>query len=105
MCRKSNESRQIIMTSLSYDDLEDMIMASVSACFRSFKNEMMGEQNIKGPKTREYLSTREAATYLRISVPTLRRKAKSGEIPSFSTGGKVLFVKEDLEKFLTPRTI
>ena len=46
------------------------------------------------------LSTNELATYLRLKPVTIRRKAKTGEIPSLKIGNRLRFNKKQIDKWL-----
>lgn len=47
------------------------------------------------------LSLREAARFLDYSEQTMYRKVSDGEIPYSKQGGKLFFVKKDLEEWAT----
>jgi excisionase family DNA binding protein len=49
------------------------------------------------------LSTRDAAVYLSISLPTLFRITRSGELPHLRIGRVIRYRVEDLEAFLESR--
>ena len=51
------------------------------------------------------LSTREAARYLNISLPTMYRLLKAGELPYLRIGRILRFRLEDLDRFLESRVI
>jgi len=44
----------------------------------------------------EFLTLREAATFLKISVATLNRVMREGKIPTYKIGGRRLFDKVEL---------
>jgi excisionase family DNA binding protein len=46
------------------------------------------------------LTTREAAQYLKISLPTLHRRVRAGGIPYLRIGRSLRFRVEDLDAFL-----
>lgn len=48
----------------------------------------------------EILTVKEAAQYLKLSVVTIRRLIKKGEIPHFKIGDAVRIDKQDLDKYL-----
>jgi excisionase family DNA binding protein len=54
---------------------------------------------------RDWLTTKEAAEYLRVHVNTVRRWAREGAIPAVKLGnrGGFRFRREDLERFLEQR--
>lgn len=49
------------------------------------------------------LSTREAAAYLSISLPTLFRLLKANQLPHLRIGRSIRFRPEDLDAFLAAR--
>jgi excisionase family DNA binding protein len=49
-----------------------------------------------------WLTTKEAASYLRVSQMTLFRWVKSGKLNSYKLGNAVRFTKEDLEAVAKP---
>jgi len=53
---------------------------------------------------KEVLTTREAAAYLSISLPTLFRLTRAGELPHLRIGRVLRYRREDLEAFLESRT-
>jgi excisionase family DNA binding protein len=55
------------------------------------------------PPPREWLSLREAATILGISVDTLRRSVSSGKLPASRLGRRLIRVRiTDLERLYRP---
>ena len=46
------------------------------------------------------MNVREAAAFLRVSTPTIYRLRKSGKIPFFKIGARVLFSRERLCEYL-----
>ncbi len=46
------------------------------------------------------MNVREAAAFLRVSTPTIYRLRKSGKIPFFKIGARVLFSRERLYEYL-----
>jgi len=49
------------------------------------------------------LSTKDAAAYLSISLPTLFRLTRSGELPHLRIGRVIRYRVEDLDSFLAER--
>ncbi len=43
----------------------------------------------------------EAAVYLHLSVETVKRKARAGEVPAAKTGRKWIFLRADLDAWLS----
>ena len=52
---------------------------------------------------KKYLSPRDAAAYLGIAVPTLRRFSGERKIASCKCGGSLKFLREDLDAFVIRR--
>jgi excisionase family DNA binding protein len=46
------------------------------------------------------MTVREAAAFLRVSTPTIFRLRKSGKIPFFKIGARILFSRERLCQYL-----
>jgi len=46
------------------------------------------------------LTTREAAQYLRVSLPTINRRVRSGELPYIRMGRSLRFRLADLDAYL-----
>ena len=46
------------------------------------------------------MTLKEVCAYLRISVRTVHRRIKSGELPALKVGGQWRFKREDIEKYL-----
>lgn len=49
---------------------------------------------------KEMLSVSEACEFLRVSQPTLYRYIRKGDVPALKVGGKWLFHKESLGKWV-----
>ena len=49
---------------------------------------------------KRYFTIAEAAKYLTITRATLHRHVKGGEIPSYKIGGRRIFDKVDLDKWV-----
>ena len=48
----------------------------------------------------EFLTLKEAASFLKISVATLNRVMREGKIPSYKIGGRRLFDKAELVEWV-----
>lgn len=55
-------------------------------------------------KTKDILTRKQAARELGISLVTLWKLDKSGELPASRIGVKVIYTREQLEKFLEKNT-
>lgn len=49
----------------------------------------------------EILSKEEAAARLKVSAKTVDRRIKSGKIPAFKEGGRVIIYECDLEEYIS----
>ena len=49
----------------------------------------------------EYLTRKEAASQLRITLPTLNKYTKGGNLKGYKINGRVLYRKEDIQSALT----
>ncbi|MDO4630851.1 MAG: helix-turn-helix domain-containing protein [Corynebacterium sp.] len=57
------------------------------------------------PTISPYMTGREAADYLRSSVRTIQRYAQEGKLSRVRlTGGKVLYIREELEALVEKHT-
>ena len=72
-------------------ELEHLIFQSIFSALSEFQNQK---------KVKENLSISEAAEYLSLSVSSVERKKRSGEIKFSKLGGRIVFKKSDLDKYL-----
>ena len=82
----------ILIRNLTVDELKDIIGVIV-------KEEIQLASTIKKNETK-YLTRKEAATFLKISLPTLNNYTKIGIVSGFRIGTRVLYKSEDLESNL-----
>jgi excisionase family DNA binding protein len=54
---------------------------------------------VRNVEIKEYMTTREAAHYLNLSVTALARKAKRGELGAFKQGRGYLFPRSEIERY------
>jgi len=83
-----------IIMSLNSDELKTLIVDAVKHAHEEITNGVVVEDN------EDYLSQREAAKFLRISLPTIINWKKTNKIPYYQEGRKVLFKKSELLKVL-----
>ncbi len=76
--------------SLNNDELKSLIVDAVKHAHQEINNGVV----IEGPE--DYLDQREAAKFLRISLPTIINWKKQNKIPYYQEGRKVLFKKSEL---------
>lgn len=78
---------------LDRNDLKEVIKSVIQEVLLSSTN-----QTVK--KEVEYLSRKEAAKLLGVSLPTLHDWTKSGKIPGHRIGTRVRYIKSELENSL-----
>jgi hypothetical protein len=82
----------ILIRNLTVDELQDIIRVIV-------KEEIQLASTTKRNETK-YLTRKEVATFLKISLPTLNNYTKIGIVNGFRIGTRVLYKAEDLESNL-----
>ena len=53
-------------------------------------------------ESNEWLTIKEAASYLKLSVPAIRKYIRLGKLPHYRHGRIVRLKKQDLDNFLEP---
>lgn len=69
------------------------------AIVKSAVNDALEKANLVAktqPEQEQLLSVEEAATFLRITAPTLRNKVSMGEIPAMKQGKRLYFSRTEL---------
>ncbi|PZP46562.1 MAG: hypothetical protein DI598_12000 [Pseudopedobacter saltans] len=96
--------QKMILTTYSESDLAKFFFD----CFKLIRKDLLADlttntsiQSVN--KTKRHLTRREAANYLRMSLPMLNKKTKEGAIKSVASGGKVLYLETELDSFLQAR--
>ena len=70
----------------------------------AFRDDDFTHEQVFGHLKREPFSAREAADYLEVSLPTLRRYVKAGKLrPSHTVGRNQMFSAEDLRALTRSR--
>lgn len=80
---------KFIMTNLTKEEFQLLIIEAVKKVNEDCSKKV-------GITTDEFLSQREAAKFLRISLPTIIRWKNAKKIPFYQEGRKVLFNKSEL---------
>lgn len=80
---------KFIMTNLTKEEFQLLIIEAVKKVNDDCSKKV-------GITTDEFLSQREAAKFLRISLPTLIRWKNAKKVPYYQEGRKVLFSKSEL---------
>jgi excisionase family DNA binding protein len=60
---------------------------------------------LNGPPQLELVDLKEAASFLKISVPTLRRMQQQREISFIKIGGRIRFAKSDLVSYIMSKRV
>ena len=89
---------RFIMMSLNYEELKELIVDAVKHAHQEINNGVVKED------PDDYMSQREAAKFLRISLPTIINWKRTNKIPYYQEGRKVLFKKSELLKVLHKNT-
>ena len=72
----------------------------------AFRDEDFSHEQVLGHLAQEPLSAKEAAEYLEVSLPTLRRCVQSGKlVPKLTVGRNQMFATEDLRAFKRGRRL
>lgn len=84
----------LILTQIPFEVIKTAISDAVKAEFQKV--------NCKIPETKsEYITRKEAAKFLGISLPTLNHWSKAGIITSYRIGTRVRYKKAEVENSLT----
>ena len=79
----------IVLTQMSVDELKSIISEIVSEEFKK----------IHPPaEEKQFITRKETAAILRISLPTLTEWCKEGKVPAYKIGSRVRFVKKEIEQ-------
>lgn len=82
---------KFITTNLNGEELQTLIIEAVKKA-----NQQNNLNQTSDSIMNDYLSQREAAKFLRISLPTLIRWKNAKRVPYYQEGRKVLFKKSEL---------
>ena len=85
-------NNSIILQNLTRQDLIDI--------FEGVLAEKLNELIPPAVSKTEYLTRKEVAGLLRISIPTLHELIKTGKLKAYRIGGRVLFNKSEVEDSL-----
>lgn len=87
------------ITVANWAEVEKIIEEKFEKFFSRFNDRVKNQDS-----DNKLLTRKETAKYLRISLPTLNELTKSGAIPAYRIGGKVLYEKSKLIPSLNPIT-
>ena len=80
---------------VSTEELENIILDCVDRCLSVFKKELIPTR-----MESDIISAKEAAEYIKISIPTLYKFTAAGDLPFIKRHGKLLFSKKELTAWL-----
>jgi excisionase family DNA binding protein len=80
-----------LFTNFDKEDLKAIIIEAIKEA-----NSILPGNNYQENSTEDYLDQREAAKFLRITLPTIISWKKKNKIPYFQEGRKILFKKSEL---------
>lgn len=86
---------KLILMSLNTEELKSLIVDAVKHAYQEINN-----KGLIDVENEDYLDQREAAKFLRISLPTIINWKKTNKIPYYQEGRKVLYKKSELLKVL-----
>jgi excisionase family DNA binding protein len=82
---------------LTAKDIKDLFADAVREAVSEFKN----MESSQAPSSVQYLTRKEAARLLKITLPTLWEWVKSGKIRSYKIGRRVLFKPQEIDEMLS----
>lgn len=85
-------NKPILLIPYSLDEFTGIIHSSVEEALKRF--------NPQPPQTEQFLTRKETAYKLKISLVTLNDWTKRGMIQSYIIGGRVLYKESEIEKSL-----
>jgi excisionase family DNA binding protein len=91
---------EVIFCQTTLKDFEGFIVGAVSASVSKAVSEEFCKRGIKEEKAYEYLTRKEVAQRLGISLPTLGEWTKTGKIQGARIGSRVRYRESDVEAAL-----
>lgn len=91
-----------LIEGLTSEGLRRIIREEIALALEAHDN---GTPQKQGADTNELLTRREAADYLRISIPSLQRRIRDKGITFVRMGARVLFRREDLDACLRRNSV
>ena len=87
---------------ITADDLDARIERAVARALAHAPTSRRDGRTAETTKPgKDWLTNREARTYLGISTPTLQRYRAAGRVPYSKVGSRVYYRRDDLDAFLT----
>lgn len=62
-------------------------------------------KHFKPKQPNQYLTRQDVATMFQIDISTVHNWTKSGKLKSFGIGGRIFFLRSDVEASLTPLSV
>jgi hypothetical protein len=88
----------IVLTSIPLETIEERFSKVVDQKFQTLLTALQQKQT---PKEKEYLSRKEAAQFLSISLVTLNKFTKTGLVPGYRIASRVRYKRQELETSLS----
>ncbi len=89
--------QDVILTSIPLETIELRFSNVVDQKFKEFFTQLQKQQN---PATIEYLTRKEAANLLSVSLPTLNEWTKEGKVTGYRISSRVRYKRSELETSL-----
>lgn len=83
--------KEIVLFTIPLPQLQALIIDSVNACL-----DVRKKDTPEPPQQDEILDIKDAAAFIKLSIPSMYRLCNNNEIPNFKKGKKILFSKQEL---------
>ena len=93
-------TRLIDLNFKSFEELFDKVLSKRISEISALKT----ASETQPEKKAQYLSRKETAAYLKITLPTLNSHTKSGKLTAYLIGRRVLYRADDLEQALRQKS-
>ena len=92
---------QLILSSLTVEQLKEII---VETCKQAFAvKEQIKQLTAKPVIKDQFLTRKETAAMLHVSLPTLNQWTKEGKLESYRLGTRILYKREEVTESVTRR--
>jgi hypothetical protein len=88
----------VLLTSIPLETIEERFSNVVD---QKFQNLLIALQQQQNPKEKEYLSRKETAQFLSISLVTLSEWTKTGIVQGYRIASRVRYKRQELETSLS----
>jgi excisionase family DNA binding protein len=92
------ETQISVMLQNPFDEIAERL-SSVEHCLLEIKNALK-KDNVNQPEADQLLTIKEAAEFLKLSVPTLYGKVHDKDIPVCKKGNRLYFSKQELSDWI-----